>query len=857
MKKSNAKEKICGLASYAALAVLTVVACWFFAGRYGAFGANMDWISQHSVFPEYFRQQFYQTGQFFPEYAANIGGGQNIYNFSYYVLYNPIVLIAYLLPFVKMSDYLMAAGVICLAASVCLLYGWLKKREFSTEIALGVAVLFLLAGPMIYQSCHQIMFVQYMPFLLMAFQGVDQYWEKGKTGLYTLGVFLMILTSFYFSIAGMAAIFLYGWYGYPKGIRKRKLFGFVIPMIVAILSAGVLLVPTAYAILQRSGSSKNQNLKELLMPTLQLDTSLYGAYSVGLTVILVAVLLGGIVCGTIRERMVTVVCVALLTVPVFAWGFNGMLYVRYKSLIPFLPFFCYLTAVFLNRMKNGEIGRWKGAFIFGGTVGVSLLALYLQGDGSRAQNYQLILFESAALFFFFLIFQKWKRPFLLLVPALVCLVLINHAVNGKAGNLVQKEDYQEITDSAWQDAVRDALDGETGLYRTEQSGVAKKRKDNVNRIWDMRQMTTSVYSSAYNTEYQKFRNNVFQVEQPFRNGLMQSASANPLFQKFMGVKYVIGRSENGENFTTEVQEAAAPVIYGTSQVVSEKTYQTMEFPYNQTMLLQYAVTNEENISEHGVTKTKGIREANVTFAAKKGITKEGDAWKIKTKKEQKATLSVEGETSGKERLLYLQFDVENEHPNRDVSIVINGIRNKLTAKNHLYYNANTTFTYVMKLSADQKKVNVTLGKGTYRICNLKSYVSDTTVLEDDSLYQSTFTPDWNATKGNQISGSIEMEQDGYLITSIPYDSYLDIKVDGREVVTEKVNTAFVGCRMVSGEHWVTLTYHAPGLSTGKWISLAGVFLWGAMWFLTGKCRKAEKGRYEEVAGYGSNVNKVL
>lgn len=857
MRKSNAKERFCGLLPYVALAVLTVAACWFFAGRYGVFGANMDWISQHSVFPEYFRQQFYQTGQFFPEYAANIGGGQNIYNFSYYGLYNPIVLIAYLLPFVKMSAYLMVAGVICLAASVCLLYGWLKKREFPTEIALGVAVLFLLAGPMIYQSCHQIMFVQYMPFLLMAFQGVDQYWEKGKTGLYTLGVFLMILTSFYFSIAGMAAIFLYGWYGYPKGVRKRKLFGFPVPMIVAVLSAGVLLVPTAYAILQRSGSSKSQNLKELLMPNLQLDTSLYGAYSVGLTVILVAILLGGIVCGTIRERMVTVVCVALLTVPVFAWGFNGMLYVRYKSLIPFLPFFCYLTAVFLERMRNGTIGRWKGAVIFGGTMGVSLLALYLQGNGSRAKNYQLILFESAALFFFFLLFQKWKRPFLLLIPALVCLVLINHAVNGKAGNLVQKEDYQEITDSAWQDAVRDALDGETGLYRTEQSGVAKKRKDNVNRIWDMRQWTTSVYSSAYNTEYQKFRKNIFQVEQPFRNGLMQPASANPLFQKFMGVKYVIGRSENGENFTTEVQETAAPMIYGTSQVVSEKTYQTMEFPYNQTMLMQYAVTNEENISEHGVTKMKGIREADVAFAAKKGIAKEGATWKIKTKKEQKATLSVEGETSGKERILYLQFDVENDHPNRDVSIVINGIRNKLTAKNHLYYNDNTTFTYVMKLSADQKKVNVTLGKGTYRICNLKSYVSDTTVLEDDSLYQSTFTPDWNATKGNQISGSIEMEQDGYLITSIPYDSHLEIKVDGGEVVTEKVNTAFVGCRMVSGEHWVTLTYHAPGLSTGKWISLAGIVLWAGMWFLTEKCRKAEKEPDEEVAEYASGVNKAL
>ena len=102
-----------------------------------------------------------------------------------------------------------------------------------------------------------------------------------------------------------------------------------------------------------------------------------------------------------------------------------------------------------------------------------------------------------------------------------------------------------------------------------------------------------------------------------------------------------------------------------------------------------------------------------------------------------------------------------------------------------------------------------------------------------------------------------MEQDGYLITSIPYDSHLEIKVDGREVVTEKVNTAFLGCRMVSGGHWVTITYHAPGLSTGKWISLLGVFLWGVMCFLTGKRRKAEKETDEEVAEYASGVNKVL
>ena len=69
---------------YLILAGFTFFFCWWFVGRHGIFGAKVDWLSQHSVLPDYFRQQFYQTGQFFPEYAANIGGGQNIYNFSYY-----------------------------------------------------------------------------------------------------------------------------------------------------------------------------------------------------------------------------------------------------------------------------------------------------------------------------------------------------------------------------------------------------------------------------------------------------------------------------------------------------------------------------------------------------------------------------------------------------------------------------------------------------------------------------------------------------------------------------------------------------------------------------------------------------
>ena len=54
---------------YLILAGFTFFFCWWFVGRHGIFGAKVDWLSQHSVLPDYFRQQFYATGKIFPEFA--------------------------------------------------------------------------------------------------------------------------------------------------------------------------------------------------------------------------------------------------------------------------------------------------------------------------------------------------------------------------------------------------------------------------------------------------------------------------------------------------------------------------------------------------------------------------------------------------------------------------------------------------------------------------------------------------------------------------------------------------------------------------------------------------------------------
>lgn len=51
---------------YLLLTGLTLFFCLDICGRYGIFGAKVDWLSQHSVLPDYFGSSFMQPESYFP-----------------------------------------------------------------------------------------------------------------------------------------------------------------------------------------------------------------------------------------------------------------------------------------------------------------------------------------------------------------------------------------------------------------------------------------------------------------------------------------------------------------------------------------------------------------------------------------------------------------------------------------------------------------------------------------------------------------------------------------------------------------------------------------------------------------------
>lgn len=824
-------DKVKRYIPYLLLTGLTLFFCRMFVGRYGIFGAKVDWLSQHSVLPDYFRQQFYATGKLFPEFAANLGGGQNIYHFAYYGLYSPLILPSYLLPFVKMSDYIMAVSITGLIASVLLFYYWLKSRKTDTGTAFILSLMFLLAGPMIGQYSGQIMFVDYMPFLCLALIGVDRYFEQEKSGLFTVSVFLMIMTSFYFSIGGMLSLVLYGLHRYfeqREGNRGtvrsflRDGLCFVRSMILAVLMSGFFLVPTALALTGGRSKEQNTSFVSFFIPQITVERFAYSIYGIGLTTLVITVLLTGLLYRKVYEKVLTYGCVIVLVIPVFAYLLNGGLYIRDKVFIPFLPLLCYLISIYLEKCRKRELSFIAGIvpYIIT-TIFVYIARNQFVSKGIGKSIWKVLLAESILFLICYVLYcalkryhKETKEILMLALPSVICLaVTMNTFYQMKPDRYVSRKLYRDVVEEQNRQAVKEALKDDDGYYRTEQMGSDDENAADLNRIWDVEQNITSIYSSAYNPDYQTFRQKTFGLEEPFRNGMMQSVSKNPAFQRMMGVRYIVSDSDvPGYTLvkkcgTTGIYQNkdAAPVMYATDRVMTEEEYKKLAFPYNQTAFLEYAV-----VGEHTESSDQNIMTAYAPVSLKMANNRTTGGAEQKTMQQE-----------GQKQILFLRFRVDNAHPNKDVAVWINGIRNKLSAKDHVYYNENKIFTYAVPLKDGEDNISVTFGKGKYRLRHVQAYLGSLPE-RSELLYQSEIQVDKKQTEDNVIQGTIHVKKDGWFITSIPYDKHFKMFIDGKETKIQKVNTAFLGCKIESGNHEVKIIYHAPGTITGKILSLIGM-----------------------------------
>ena len=536
---------------------------------------------------------------------------------------------------------------------------------------------------------------------------------------------------------------------------------------------------------------------------------------------MITVLLTGLLYRKVYEKVLTYGCVIVLVIPVFAYLLNGGLYIRDKVFIPFLPLLCYLISIYLEKCRKRELSFIAGIvpYIIT-TIFVYIARNQFVSKGIGKSIWKVLLAESILFLICYVLYcalkryhKETKEILMLALPSVICLaVTMNTFYQMKPDRYVSRKLYRDVTGEQNRQAVKEALKDD-GYYRTEQKGSDDENAADLNRIWDVEQNITSIYSSAYNPDYHTFRQKTFGLEEPFRNGMMQSVSKNPVFQRMMGVRYIVSDSDvPGYTLvkkcgTTGIYQNkdAAPVMYATDRVMTEEEYKKLAFPYNQTAFLEYAV-----VGEHTESSDQNIMIAYEPVSLKMANNRTTGGAEQKTIQQE-----------GQKQILFLRFRVDNAHPNKDVAVWINGIRNKLSAKDHVYYNENKTFTYAVPLKDGEDNISVTFGKGKYRLRHVQAYLGSLPE-RSELLYQSEIQVDKKQTEDNVIQGTIHVKKDGWFITSIPYDKHFKIYIDGKETEIQKVNTAFLGCKIESGNHEVKIIYHAPGTTTGKVLSLIGI-----------------------------------
>lgn len=112
-----------------------------------------------------------QQEEFYQIFSLNYGAGQNLFNISYYGLLSPIILPSYFLPFLDMTTYITIVNILLVIGSGILFYKWLLNNKFKSNLSLITTLIFVLSESFIFHMHRHIMFVNYMPFLIMSLMG--------------------------------------------------------------------------------------------------------------------------------------------------------------------------------------------------------------------------------------------------------------------------------------------------------------------------------------------------------------------------------------------------------------------------------------------------------------------------------------------------------------------------------------------------------------------------------------------------------------------------------------------------------------------------------------------------------------
>lgn len=834
------------------LPVILMLLAFLVMGIYPA-GENqiavIDMYHQYVPFLGELQSKLQSGGSLF--YTWNGAGGSNFWNLLAYYSASPLNLILVLFPkkFLMEGVTLILLLKIGLAGSTMAVYlraiVWEKDKRSADISLVGFATLYALCSyVMAYYWC--IMWMDAVALLPLCILGLHKILD-GRSGVfYTVCLALVVFINYYMAI--MVCIFILFYYPVLYFIKVQgesaghffKTTGRAVGYsLLGVLMSAVMLLPTWMSMqstyyISADMPEKTELYNDLLDILNQMLPNAELTYREGLPnlycgMFVVILLVFYWISRTIplREKLLNG---AFLVFLIFSLNINKLDFIwhgfHFPNQLPYRYTFmiCFLLIAMayqvFQRVDEIRVNHLWILLAAGG--GYYLLAQKILTE--HIKDLDLFVYSGLAWLALYvailLLYKKGRLPKNLLLILTVILLTCEMASNtctsiDQVGTTQRSNYYANEADIAKLVKKTEGTDDRFG--RTEM---------NDNYILNCPAMYhykgISQFSSSLNANATALMENIGVEGAPDKNRFNYNQT-DPVTNAMLNIRYLIGKNlpiddsdfkQIAKSGNSRLYESIYPLSIGymTADTIRTWNYE-QENPFMVLDDYVRAVTQNKYTSVFTEIEPVDVSAANIELSST-GDGMWDSTLKNETKK-SKTILTYQAQQTGKQYLFIEADDADAitvSQEKKDDKIEIRNDCGSIVNLGEM--DSGTEFTVTIEYKEGKG------GSVVSHVCTM-----DEAVWQDAYKMLSASMLDVTDYGDSYLKGTIDVQEDGVFVTSVPYEAGWKLKVDGHtREINELIGGAWISTSLSAGEHQIELSFRPPGLIAGLLITLASIGL---------------------------------
>ena len=841
---------------------ITLIVIFIFLGAF-PFGQNTylpaDSLPQYSNFLIYFKNFISGGDNLFYSLSKSLGG-EMFGTFTYYLI-SPFNLIALLFDKTLITigyDLIIALKTATAGVTFCYYLNRKKKAKFSNLIFSSMYVFSSYA----ITYGFNIMWLDAFILLPIVIAGLEDLLDSKKVCLYTIALSLTLITNYYMGFIVCEFVGLYFIYKLIlKGLKSKKdilktILRFIIYSLIAVLIAGIILLPSFLYIREGRADFSFSNLKfeknyEIQNVISKFFTGAFNKEEVqnfamppvfcGIIANILVILFFTNKKISLKEKNLSFIFLLIFFASFYIKTFN-LLWVMgnkpawyiYRYAFCFTFIYIIIAHKSFENIKENSKTKIILASVIHILLGICVLLFNLGEFNKLFVKIDLLIILIITVLLCIYKFTYEHKKIKTTKFIVICIFLINlldlvtntwvsiREIKNELCILTE-EDYAGYVNGVERE-INKIKELDSSLYRIEQ-GATITQNDAL--VFDFN--GTNFTGSTYSKELHSFLGKLgyYADHVAVVNIYENTKTIDMLF----GIKYKFMRStlENFKNYIpVKGGENETFIIYKNPHAlnlgfcVPESILNKFEEKENlyetQNLLMKNISGNNENI----FIKHKGkVKEELINLKEDSIIREDGESivYNIENKeKEAKLIYKFEAQQEGD---TYITFEANKQLKMiiyiNDKEINIANTKDGLNILNLGKQKAGDKVRIEIKIDSEIKN---------YTVDNMYVYYEKNEVIEKDYEILSKNQVDLKEISSSHYEGKINTEKENtYILFTIPYDKGWKIAVDGKKINTIVMQDALMGVLIDSpGEHEITMNFVPYGFYAGVIISASGIIL---------------------------------